>query len=334
MQYTFSAEFLKILPPATNFGEAWENLCLTLLRSDSADNTIMRLAPPDRGVDIFWQRTGAAYQCKSNERGIFGTIEPQECVTSLAHAVAARGDICWKQYFVAVNAPLSGIGISKVLDFASSNGIERTAIEILSHEYWSSLCSKHKEVITPLFDYRVFVSELEVVDMMRKARYYDRYIMEAEHSMREHPLQVSVGNNRTPIELVLEFSADLTIKQLLDVVRVRLGISLDWANFPDLGTSCGPSLFLTVDRVQQPFKLKLSELNQQQLAKLKLWIKLTWKDELQKDRAHYDGSTLSLYLASPSDRNRPASMRERGATTLQRMEFVIQAGIWRSLMRT
>jgi hypothetical protein len=23
-EYTFSAEFMKILPPATNFGEAWE----------------------------------------------------------------------------------------------------------------------------------------------------------------------------------------------------------------------------------------------------------------------------------------------------------------------
>jgi hypothetical protein len=146
---------------------------------------------------------------------------------------------------------------------------------------------------------------------------------------------VSVSNNRTPVELVIPFSGDLTVEQLLDVVRTKLGISLDWANFPDLGTSCGPSLSLTVDRIARPFKLKLSELNQEQLARLQLWIKLIWQDELQKDRAHYDGSNLLFfYSLRRGDGNRPASKRERGAMTLQRMESVVEASIWRSLVRT
>src|SRR3954447_18952682 len=71
MLFSFSAEFMKILPPAMNFGEAWENLCLCLLRADTSDNSLMRLGPPDRGIDIFRQRTKDAYQCKSDERGVF-----------------------------------------------------------------------------------------------------------------------------------------------------------------------------------------------------------------------------------------------------------------------
>ena len=194
----------------------------------------MRLAPPDRGVDIFRRRTGAAYQCKSSERGIFGTIEPQECVASLARAVEARGDIGWKQYFVALNAPLSGIGFSKILDCATSKGIDKTDIEFRSYEYWSSLCDKHMNSIRALFDYRVFVAELEVIELMRKARYFDRYLQEAGLKLRERPLQVSVSNNRTPVKLIIPFSGDLTVEQLLDVVGTKLGISLDWANFPIL----------------------------------------------------------------------------------------------------
>jgi hypothetical protein len=43
MRHTFSVQFLKKFRPATTFGEAWENLCLSLLRADSGDNTFMRL---------------------------------------------------------------------------------------------------------------------------------------------------------------------------------------------------------------------------------------------------------------------------------------------------
>jgi hypothetical protein len=77
---------------------------------------------------------------------------------------------------VALNAPLSGIGFSKILDCATSKGIDKTDIEFLSYEYWSSLYDKHINSIGALFDYRVFVTELEVIELMRKGRYFDRYL--------------------------------------------------------------------------------------------------------------------------------------------------------------
>jgi hypothetical protein len=133
---------------------------------------------------------------------------------------------------------------------------------------------------------------------------------------------------------MLPFSGELTIRQLLDAVKHLLGISLDWANFPDLGTSCGPTLSITIDRVSIPFKRKLSELTAEERAKLQLWIQLRWRDKLETEDEHYDGTTFLWkfsYMGGMHGETRPGSERERGKLTLDRMEAMVQATIWQSL---
>jgi hypothetical protein len=336
MRHSFSSEYLKILPPATNFGEAWENLCLYLLRADTSDNSIMRLGPPDRGIDIYRQRTRHAYQCKSSERGIFGTVDAQECITSLGRAIQARSTLKWADYGIALNAQLTGAGLSKIKEFATFHGLPDDAVVILPPEYWDELCERHIKSIQHLFDYRVFVSEAEVVEAFRKARYYDQYVLKFEQEIKASPLTVTVSNNRTPVELTLPFSGELTIKQLLDAVQSILGISLDWANFPDLDTSCGPSLSITVDRISQPFKRKLSELSAEQRAKLQLWIQLIWRDKLETEGDHYDGTSslrMFYHMGTPFGGERPALEQDRGKVTLDRMATMIQDTIWHSLAK-
>jgi hypothetical protein len=297
MRHSFSAEFLKVRPPATNFGEAWEHLCLRLLHADTGDSSIMRLGPPDRGIDILRQSTGTAYQCKSTERGSLGTIGPKECVASLARAIEVKEKLAWKHYYIATNAPLSGDGLAKIIGFATSCGLAANCIMILSHEYWNDHCERHKGAVKDLFDFRASIREEEVIEAFRKARYYDSFIEEAKRHMKDAPLTLSVSNNRTTVELVLPFSGEMTIGELLHAVAGILGISLDWANFPDLGTSSGPSLSIMVDRKAQSFSMKLSELTAEQRAKLQLWIKLIWSDELDTDRSHYDGTKLYFSLS-------------------------------------
>jgi hypothetical protein len=157
--------------------------------------------------------------------------------------------------------------------------------------------------------------------------------------MHTTPLEIAVSNNRTPIELVVPFSGDMAIEQLLDVVKTNLEISLDWTNFPDLGTSCGTSLSITVDRVPQSFKIKLSELTSEQRAKLQLWIKFIWRDKLDdkgKDDDVMLRSERNMYLRivpkmPPVYLNqRPQTANERGKITLERMESIVQQSIWRS----
>jgi hypothetical protein len=105
MRYTFSAEFLRVVSPATNFGESWELLCFTLLRAEGKQQ-LLRLSPPDRGVDILDSTRADAYQCKSSERGIFGTIDTADCLASMQTAIDARQSLGWTKYHLGIVSKL------------------------------------------------------------------------------------------------------------------------------------------------------------------------------------------------------------------------------------
>jgi hypothetical protein len=328
MRYSFTSEFVKVVAPATNFGEAWELLCLHLLRADTGDKTILRLAPPDR---ILQQSTRTAYQCKSSERGVFGTIAAEPCIESINTAASARQSLGWEQYCLALNAPLTGSALAKVNGEADSLCIPRP--RILPAEYWSELCEKHGSVAEHFLDYRVLVSEAEVLTAFEKARYFDRVVQSAAQSLHASPLRVELANNRTPTVLSIPFASDLTIEKLLDVAQQLMGIELDWVNFPDLGTSCGPSLSIAVGRKAQDFSRKLSELSDDERSRLQLWIKLVWKDELESKRGHIDGTKelFRMNLEYFGLETGGARVRDRGRETLKRTEALIQTAMWRSL---
>ena len=330
MRHTFSAEFLKVTPPATNFGEAWELLCFTLLRTETADTGLLRLSPPDRGVDILSSSTGNAYQCKSSERGVFGSIDAEDCISSLKTALIAQTALGWKTYSLAINAQLTGAGLGKINAYATQRSIPPPVL--LPPDYWADLCEKHQSKIEHFFDYRVFVSEQEVLEALRKARYYETVIASARAALDATPLKVTVSNNRTPILLDIPFSTDLTVEKLLDVAKELMGISLNWANFPDLGTSCAPSLSLTADKMALPFKSKLNELTEDQRTRLQLWIKLVWKDELRKDRDNFDGTSQLFRLEYLRESTAPlGTSHARAQETLKRTEALIQHAIWKSV---
>jgi hypothetical protein len=98
---------------------------------------------------------------------------------------------------------------------------------------------------------------------------------------------------------------------------------------------------MTVNRVPQSFKMKLSELTPEQRAQLQLWIKLVWRDKLQTEDDHDDHVVARERLTFNRGPNepgvvlfqRPTSESERGKMTLDRMESIVQTTIWRSLIR-
>jgi len=335
MRFSFSAEYLKVKPPSSNFGEAWENLCFVLLQAEHGGQSLQRLAPPDRGIDILCRSIGTAYQCKSNEHGAFGTINAGSCIESLNRAMTVQTTFQWKTLNYCLNAPFTGDGLHKILTHATSLGLPSDCIETLGPDYWNDLCEKHSSSIEELFDYRVFVSESQVRDALKKARYYDSFIEQAMQSILSDPLSLTVTNNRCPAALVLPFSGELTVEHLIDVAMSIYGVTLDRANFPDLRTSCGPSISLTTDRRPHPFKTKIRDLTPEQRASLQLWIKLVWRDKLADDKG-YDGEERMMYLMTDTILRRelsgiPAS--DRGELTLKRTELIFQASIWQSLTK-
>ena len=180
MEYSFSAEFLKVTPPDTTFGNAWESLCFALLAAEHGIRGLHRLHAPDGGIDILRRATETAFQCKSDERGSFGSLSATESVESLKAAVHGRPEIAWRYYTFATNANYTGPAVKSILKEAASLELGDDDIEFFGPEYWDDLCSKHFARVKERFDFRVTVTEDQVIEAFRKARYFDRSVYIAD----------------------------------------------------------------------------------------------------------------------------------------------------------
>jgi len=329
MRYSFSAEFLRVLPPDTTFGDAWESLCFELLAAERGLVGLQRLNAPDSGIDILCRPTHTAFQCKTHERGSFGSLSAAKSIKSLRAAVAAQPKIKWQCYTYATNANYTGRAIESILAEAAALGIPNEKIKFLGPEHWDAMCSTHFARVKDRFDFRVAVTEAQVVEAFRKARYFDQYVDKFAGLISKGNLVLKIKNNWTPVELEMPFSPDLTVKNCVDAVQELLGVSLKWTNFGDLGTSTSPSISLTVDRRGQAFKQTIGEVQAANGDKdLVFWITLVWKDETQSDGLAHD--VVLMYLAFPTLDRAAFTEADRRKHTLQRAEGMVQAMIWDS----
>ena len=120
------------------------------------------------------------------------------------------------------------------------------------------------------------------------------------------------------------------MENCVDAVQELMGVSLNWTNFSDLGTSTGPSISLTVDQRGQTFKQTIGEVKAAHPDQdLVFWITLVWKDKTQDDgmsshdvcRRMYMSDFMALERATVSE---PIRRRK----TLERAETMVQAMIW------
>lgn len=333
MKYSFSSQFLRTIHPDTNFGEAWESLCHDLLVAETCDHGIVRLGPPDKGVDILRRSAAVAYQCKSDERGAVGSLSADSSTASLETALEYRGSFSWKQYTFATNANYTGTAYAKIMDTAKRRGLCDGEIEFLGPEYWSHLCDRHFQAVKHRLDFRISVSEDEVVEAFRKARYFDKYVNEYKQAIQNARFKVIIKNNRTPLEIEVPFSPDLSVENCVDAVQELLGISLAWTNYPDLGTSAGPSISLTVGQKAQGFSQKIKDLEFDPEQGLQLWITIVWDDKRRddgRDAGEVRDMTFCLMRWYESTSREALSYPQRKDATINRTEDLIQAMIWKA----
>jgi hypothetical protein len=330
VQHTFSSEFMKILPPDTKFGDAWEALCFDLLSAEHGTTGLQRLIAPDLGVDVLHRPSGTAFQCKSDERGAFGSLSAGASIDSLQAAVKAQGSIGWQRYAFATNANYTGHAVRSILETAAELGLAATQLDFLGPEHWDALCTKHFDRVKHRFDFRLTVTEAQVIEAFRKARYFDEYVQKYSSSITGRRLLLRVKNNRSPLDLEIPFAPELTVENCLDAVQQLLGISLRWTNFDDLGTSSGPSISLTVNGKSQGFRQTIADVLAANPGRdLVFWITLVWKDELRKDAAEPGSErayrNLELFRTTSGASLDRARRREH---TLARAEVLIQGMIW------
>lgn len=338
MRYDFSSAFLIIKPPATSFGEAWELLCNDLLVAEHGSKAMMRPAPPDHGVDIYNQATHHAYQCKASEKGTAGTIPPRESIASLENAVNHRQTFPWSMYSFSTNAPYTSSGIDSIRGMVESLGLDRETIGFLGPEYWDELCGKYSELVRDRFYYRVTADEKAVLDAFRNAGYYKKYITEFAEKIHGEAFSLVITNNRTPVEIEIPFSPDLTVENYLHVAKQLLGVTLDWTNYPDMGTAAGTSLSVTIDQYAQTFSKKIGELPIRSGDPLKLWIKIVWREKPHESAPPEESAKLLFCMKANFDTYHNFevpllmkglhSSRDRENVTIKRQEALIQSMIW------
>lgn len=329
MQYSFSAEFLKILPPDTSFGNAWESLCFELLTAKHGSDGLQRLNAPDCGIDILRRTEKMAIQCKSDERGSFGSLSAAESIKSLKAAIKIKSDIPWQNYTFATNANYTGNAVKNILSEGKLIGIQSDDIAFLGPEYWNELCSKYFDIVRNRFDFRVTVTEEQVIEAFRKARYFDKYVDQYASLISKGNLILKIKNNWTPIELEFPFSPELTVGNCVDAVQELLGVSLKWTNFTDLGTSTGPSISLTVDRQGQTFEQTIGEVRANNPDKeIIFWITLVWKDETQDDGISHKYYEKRMNFSFLNIDRQALKETERRKKTLERAETMVQSMIW------
>ncbi len=330
MRYSFSAEFLKVTHPETSFGKAWEALCYDLLAAEHGITGLQRLNAPDSGIDILRRPAKTAIQCKSDERGTFGSLSATESVKSLKAAHKARPEIDWKHYKFATNANYTGTAVKTIISEAAGLDIPADNIDFLGPEYWNDLCEKYFERVRERFDFRVTVTEEQVIEAFRKARYFDKYVTQYADAISKGKFVITLKNNWTPVELEIPFSPELTVENCVDAVQELLGVSLKWTNFADLGTSTGPSISLTVNQQGQSFKQTIGEVKAAHPDQdLVFWITLVWKDKTRDDGESSEDVCNRSHLAYFNYLERATvSEPNRRAKTLERAETMVQGMIW------
>ena len=332
MKYDFSAQFLRVDPPDTSFADAWESLCYALLDAELNDTSLIRLRPPDKGVDILHRSARRAYQCKSDERGAFGSIGSAESIGSLGAAFAEREALNWDSYSFATNANYTGSAFTSIKNEALELGLHDEQIDFLGPEYWDKLCIRHPEVVAHRFDYRVPVTKARVAQAFENQRYFPKYVSQYTSEIEASQLVVRIKNNRTPVVLEIPFSPDLTVEHLVDVVKDLLGVSLDWTNFQDLGTATGPSISLAIGRAPQSFSRKIGELPLKADEELQFWITIVWRDERRKDASDVRANVLCDLLMTRlefavTDRD-ALTYSQRQQRTIERSEEILETMIW------
>jgi hypothetical protein len=331
MRYSFSAEFLKVIPPDTTFGKAWESLCFDLLVAEYGDSGLQRLCSPDAGIDILRRPTRTAFQCKTDERGARGSLSAAESIKSLKAAADARSTVNWDCYSYATNANYTGSAVKSILAEAAALDLASDKIEFLGPEHWDALCVKYSDRVSERFDYRVTLSEAQVIEAFRKAQYFDKYVEKFASLISNERLVIKIKNNWTPVELEIPFAPELTVENCVDAVRELLGVSLTWTNFTDLGTSTGLSISLTIDRRGQTFKQTIGEVQALHTGKdLVFWITLVWKDEAQSDGTAHDTVCRRMNLSFVPLSRSAFSQAQRREQTLRRAEEMVQQMIWSS----
>jgi len=273
MRYDFSAQFLRILPPDTTFGDAWESLCEMLLRKELGIKNIMRLRPPDRGVDILCRSENTAFQCKSTERGTFGTIDAEDSAQSLETAIKHKHTLDWIKYCFATNAEYTGAGYEKIILRAKEMALCPRDIEFLGPAYWDHLCTVYSDLVKDRFDYRVTVDEKHLLEVFQQGT-SGINIGDISSRSEKSDESIIITNNLSEVELEIPLLGNLLVETQFNAILELFGLTEILKSNSHIGIVLKPLFSLRFQEQELSFLVRLRDLNIQSGDRLELYVKL------------------------------------------------------------
>lgn len=307
MQYDLSIAFARLDACAVGFPEIWTRLCHGFLSAVFPTNSIVRTDREKFGFDILDQTAGVAYYCQAVERPDEDALSVNDTIAAFERAVHNREERKWKLFNVASNAEYSDEAMGVFKGRMHTLGVAPEEVGFIGPATWNRLCSEYPRVVEDWFDYRVTVSKDAVKKAFEEARYYPKYVAQYSALVEDAEFHVLLTNNRTPLQLLLPFSPQLTVRELLEVGQVLFDLSLEATDFRDLGTSARLSLSVVIDGVQQGFKTKLEDMLHSG-GEAQLWIQIVWEEKSFEQVRPDDGMPLRDALL-PAAARRFAYMR-------------------------
>jgi hypothetical protein len=103
-------------------------------------------------------------------------MNAQSSVDSLKTAVGVRKTIGWDFYSFATNANYTGVAHETILKEARALALADVDIEFLGPEHWDKLCHKFPLLAQERLDYRISLTEAQVIEALRKSRYFENIV--------------------------------------------------------------------------------------------------------------------------------------------------------------
>jgi hypothetical protein len=275
MEYHLYPHFF-VIEPQTSFSKAWEDFCCRLLNLEYKTTAIHRRTPPDRGIDLFWQAEGIAYQCKAVESGQAGDFQTSHVKTSLKSAQKYQAQTGWRKYVLCTNVDLTGPQKETLQQMFPD-------MEILLCGYWTELCRHFHEQVADRFRLAIPVAPVYVQRAIQTINqvYLRTYLPQMQEYSQVPFINILLYSDK--YKHIFEFSIPSTFTAHEVLLMLRELFELPGPKYmQEYNTTVSLEYSLHVDNKEVAPQQKLSELQINDRPLVTLWKTIVWSDSGRK----------------------------------------------------
>jgi hypothetical protein len=210
IQYRLYPPFL-YYPECNSFSDTWEYFTCKLLNLYFATDEIYIRNPPEQGIDLYFPSRRIAFQCKSVESGKSGDFNVTNAINSIESALKIKEHNGWQKYILCTNVNISGKTEDKLRSVLSD-------IIIYPKSFWIELCKKFHIEVENNFRILLEIPRQKIINSIDEV-FINYYAEKLKKSLSTNIFPILLYSNRHDTVYKLEVSDDLTIDDLIEILR-------------------------------------------------------------------------------------------------------------------